>query len=210
VIHCQHTLISEGDKPLTNIVFMGIGEPMLNFANLTKSLEILCAKKFGLGFSRRRITVSTVGIIRKIKELAQSGFGVKLAVSLHAADDELRKKLVPSAKASVEEIIETAHDYFLKTKRIVTIEYLLIKGVNSSVADAHKLAKLLAPFNFKVNLIAYNPVSSLPYESPSPSEIAEFAGTLSKRGIKALLRKSMGKKISAACGQLRAKLEVKS
>ncbi len=192
------------ELPLRNIVFMGMGEPLLNFDNLITSLKILADKK-GFNFSKKRLTVSTVGIISKIKELAQT-YPTALALSLHAPDDRIRKLLIPSLKGKykVEELIrEVARFPRIKNSRI-TIEYVLLKEINDHTYCAKKLASLISPYpkTFKVNLIPFNPHPELPFERPSEKQIEIFQKILLSRGILTTVRKSKGLGIRAACGQL--------
>ena len=182
---------------------MGIGEPFTNFEQTMKALKIMTSTPWGLNISPRRITLSTVGIIPKISQLAEQVKYVKLAISLHAADDLTRKKLIPSVKFKIQDIINEAHKYYLKTKKIVTIEYLMINNLNSSPADAHKLAKLLLPFNFKINLIPFNEVPGLHYKRPSRETVLKFQKILNDKNLNTHIRSSLGNKIDAACGQLR-------
>ena len=199
----QRTLKDENILPLSNIVFMGIGEPLLNYDSVVSALGLLTDQDWGLGISPRRITVSTAGIITKFEDLASDSNGVKLAISMHAADDEVRKILMPNVRFSLNEIINAGHMYFIKTRRIVSLEYLLIKDLNNSEKDAQVLSNLIKPFNFKVNLIPYNEVEGYDFKRPRNFEIQDFHRILTENGINVKIRKSLGGKITAACGQLR-------
>ncbi|RKX59491.1 MAG: 23S rRNA (adenine(2503)-C(2))-methyltransferase RlmN [Thermodesulfobacteriota bacterium] len=190
--------------PLRNIVFMGMGEPLLNLQNLIKALKILAHSK-GFNYSRKRLTVSTVGLLKEMKILAKE-FPVALALSLHAPTDEIRKKLIPVAKKyPIKELISACKKFpRIKNSRI-TIEYVLIRNVNDGEECAVKLAELLKGYPFKVNLIPYNPHSDLPFERPSPDKIEKFQKYLLSQKILTTVRKSKGLMINAACGQLGAK-----
>lgn len=197
------------DHPvIRNLVFMGMGEPLLNLVEVTRALTMLHHKN-GLAFSSRRITVSTCGIQQGLRELGDSGLAY-LAVSLHAPNQALRKTIMPSAASwDLEELMAALADYPLKTRERVTFEYLLLGGVNDSPDHARELARLinktLGPVRAKLNLIAYNAVEGSPYESPSEETILAFEKVLWSKNITAILRKSKGHDIDAACGQLRAK-----
>jgi 23S rRNA (adenine2503-C2)-methyltransferase len=196
-----------GDSPqaplLRNLVFMGMGEPLLNLPQVLRSLEILNSDA-GLGFSRRRITVSTCGLPRGIEELGASGLAY-LAVSLHAPTQDLRAALMPRAAAwPLPDLLAALRSYPLKTRERLTFAYLLIGGVNDSAEHARSLAAILSPLKAKLNLIAYNPVPGLPYRPPAPETVLAFERILWARHITVVLRRSMGGDIAAACGQLRA------
>ena len=193
--------------PLSNLVFMGMGEPLANYPALGRALALLCAAD-GFGFSARRVTVSTVGLVPGIERLARDGLPVGLAVSLHAADDRLRRRLVPTAgRWSVAEIVGAAGAYTRATGRTVTFEYVLLAGVNDADADARRLAQLLndsrtAPA--KVNVIPYNPVPELDQlRRPPARRIKAFAQVLRRCAIPVTVRKEKGQEVAAACGQLR-------
>ncbi|MDR2075957.1 MAG: 23S rRNA (adenine(2503)-C(2))-methyltransferase RlmN [Desulfovibrio sp.] len=189
---------------LRNLVFMGMGEPLLNLSQVLRSLEILNSDA-GLAFSHRRITVSTCGLPRGLEELGASGRAC-LTVSLHAPNQELRAALMPRAAAwPLPDLLATLRSYPLKTRERLTFAYLLIGGVNDSPEQARSLAGLIAPLKAKLNLIAYNPVPGLPYRSPAPEAVLAFERVLWDRRITVILRKSRGADISAACGQLRAR-----
>ncbi|MCD4657545.1 MAG: 23S rRNA (adenine(2503)-C(2))-methyltransferase RlmN [Planctomycetes bacterium] len=203
VHYAKHILLEMEEANLTNIVIMGIGEPFTNFDETLKALQLISHETWGLNISPRRITLSTVGIVPKIEKLAEAEKHIKLAISLHAADDLTRKKIIPGVRYKIQEIINAAHNYFLQTKKIVTIEYLLILNFNSSQSDAVKLAKLLLPFNFKINLIPYNEVPGLPYRRPSKEIVIKFQNVLLNKNLNTHIRDSLGREIDAACGQLR-------
>lgn len=190
------------DRPvLRNLVFMGMGEPLLNGANLLAALRCLHEEQ-GANFSARRITVSTCGIEQGLQTLGASGLAY-LAISLHAPSQELREQIMPAAANwPLEEMLAALMTYPLKTRERITFEYLLLGGVNDSPAHAHKLVKLLAPLRAKLNLIVYNPVPGLPYRPPTPEAVEAFQQVLWQTRLTAILRKSHGGDIAAACGQL--------
>lgn len=192
------------DNPrLRNLVFMGMGEPLLNFTEIMRSLETL-NHDMGFGFSPRRITVSTCGLKKGLLELGESGLAY-LAVSLHAPTQELREKIMPkAARWNLDELVDTLARYPLKTRERLTFEYLLLGGVNDGAEHARALAKLLARVKAKMNLIVYNPVPGAPYDAPTPERVDAFLEILHAKHITAIIRKSKGQDIMAACGQLRA------
>lgn len=190
---------------ISNIVFMGMGEPLLNFENLSTVLHLLLSEK-AHNFSRNKITVSTSGIVESsILELAK--FGVKLAISLHAPNDEKRNSIMPiNRKYNIDKILVAAKKYLEQSNTDkVTFEYLLLKGLNDSVEDALELAKLLRKTPCKVNLIMYNDWPNSQFKRTSTQQANLFAQTLLKKGIRTIIRKSKGDDILAACGQLKGK-----
>lgn len=192
-------------RDFTNIVFMGIGEPLLNLDNLSKAIRIINSPE-GLGFGARRITVSTVGLPQGIRRLAELGIQINLAISLHAADPEKRKSLIPLAeKVTLEEVLDAADYFRSRTTRDVTYEVLLIKGINDGPEDARKLAALLKGRKGSVNLIPFNRVEGLPYTPPSRRGVLEFRNILEQAYVPVSMRRSRGADIDAACGQLRLK-----
>jgi 23S rRNA (adenine2503-C2)-methyltransferase len=192
------------DKKISNIVFMGIGEPFDNYRELLRTLKQLNSKT-GLGLGARHITISTCGIIPKIEQLGEEGLQVELSVSLHGPNDTVRGAIMPVNKAyPVKDLIETCKKYVKKTKRAITFEYILVKGVNASPKEADQLARLLKGMLCKVNLIPYNPIEEFPHEAPSYAEIVIFQKILQKYGVRTTVRFSKGQDIQAACGQLRS------
>jgi 23S rRNA (adenine2503-C2)-methyltransferase len=189
---------------LTHLVFMGTGEPLDNYANLIKAIRVINARE-GLNIGARRITISTCGIIPGIEQLSREGLQVELSVSLHAAEDKLRSKIMPvNKKYPLAQLLSACREYSGKTNRQVTFEYTLIKGLNSSLKDAANLAGLLAGFKLsKVNLIPANAVKELKIEPADEASVAAFKGLLKKRGVNVTLRRERGSDINAACGQLR-------
>jgi 23S rRNA (adenine2503-C2)-methyltransferase len=191
---------------LTNVVVMGMGEPLHNFDNLLKALTILNAD-WAFHFGARRVTVSTVGLPKRIIELAEQGFQFNLAISLHGVDDESRGALIPT-NAGLAAILEAAKYYFNKTRREVTFEYTLVGGKNDDLETAHKLAELVKDFpRANVNLIPMNPVEGSGLEAPTTEAVNAFTETLQNAGINVHVRRRRGRRVQAACGQLRLKLE---
>jgi len=195
------------DGRLSNIVVMGMGEPLANLDNLIEALEI-AGHKDGLGIGARHITISTVGLPAKIRALAEMGKQYHLAVSLHAPNDQLRTLIVPTnSKTGIDDILSAADYFFEKTGRQVTYEYVLLGGLNDSPREARELATLLQGRKAHVNLIPFNKVDGLPYLSPSTDAQSVFIDTLRRAGISVKVRKRKGSEIDAACGQLRRKVE---
>jgi 23S rRNA (adenine2503-C2)-methyltransferase len=185
-----------------NIVFMGMGEPLHNYDETMRAIRILTDEQ-GLAVPPRRITVSTVGLLPALDRLAHEAVMPNLAISLHAPTDALRSQLVPlNAKYGVADIIAACRRFPLKRRSRITFEYVLMAGVNDSPSDARALARLVAPVKSKVNLIPLNAAAGIPFERPSDSAIDTFARTLSERGVIVSVRKSRGRDIRAACGQL--------
>lgn len=192
---------------ISNIVVMGIGEPLANLKNLTAALEHL-NQNGGMGIGARRITISTVGLPEKIRELAKSGKQYNLAVSLHAPNDELRNRLVPvNDKIGIQALLESTDDYFEMTGRRVTYEYVLLGNLNDAPEHAHQLVGLLRHRSAHVNVIPMNHVETLPFVEPNERRKREFIAILEAAGIPATIRKRKGADIDAACGQLRLKKE---
>jgi len=188
-------------RPITNLVFMGMGEPMLNWAEVRRALAILTHPD-GLDFSRRRITLSTCGIPGTLELLGQEGMALP-AISLHAPTQELRQRIMPrAARWPLDALMETLKAYPLRPRERITIEYLLLGGVNDTLRHAKELVRLLSHLKCKINLIAYNPTPGLPYRAPSPEDVLAFENFLRHKGFTATLRKSKGHDIAAACGQL--------
>lgn len=197
----------EAGRTLTNIVMMGMGEPFQNYEATMRMVRILHEEE-GMNFGARRITVSTSGLVPFIDRLAREPFQVKLAVSLHAPNDDLRSSLVPlNRRYPIGELIAACRRYVGETGRRVTFEYVLIDGVNDSDANAEELARLLRGLLCHVNLIPLNPTPAAPFGRPSVERINRFEQILRARGIPATVRYSRGVDISAACGQLRAEYE---
>jgi 23S rRNA (adenine2503-C2)-methyltransferase len=190
--------------PLTNIVFMGMGEPLANFDRLIDAISIFTEQR-GLDFSNRRITVSTCGLVPQMQLLGDQT-DVNLAVSLHAADDVVRTSLMPINKRyPLAELIEACRTYRQKRRKRIMFEYTLLEGINDSDADAEKLADLLLTVPCKINLLAVNPAGDSTYKSPGPARVLRFQKILRDRDFTVFIRQSRGEDISAACGQLAGK-----
>lgn len=192
------------EEKITNIVIMGMGEPLLNYDNVVKAVRI-SHSELGLSISAKKITLSTAGIVPRIYQLANEGLKIKLALSLNAPDDGLRKKLMPiTKKYPLAEVLDALKYYSWKNDVRITFEYILIKGVNDSREQALKLATLVRGIPCKINLIPYNSIKGCPYEKPEEETLQAFRDTLYPRAPAVTLRKSKGADIQAACGQLRA------
>lgn len=190
-----------------NIVFMGMGEPLANFDTLVQAIRILKAD-WGLNLGARRITVSTSGLAPRIVELAKEGLGVRLAISLHGATNEVREKIMPVNKRyPLEELIPAAGIYQQHNGRMLTLEYILIEGVNDSFEQANELVEIARKLHAHVNCIPYNKVEGLPWKRPSLSDQDAFVSVLRKAGVSVTIRREKGHDINAACGQLRLKTE---
>ncbi len=191
-----------GEK-VSNIVLMGSGEPLDNYDNVLKFLKLITDEN-GLNISQRNITLSTCGLVSKIRELADLKMQITLAISLHASDDETRKELMPVAnKYKIEEILEACRYYFDKTGRRISFEYSLVAGVNDSKEEARALANLLTGINCHVNLIPVNPIKERDYRQTIKKDVEKFKNHLEKFGINVTIRREMGRDIDGACGQLR-------
>ncbi len=195
-----------GEK-VNNLVFMGMGEPLANFTNLIQALEIITSD-WGLHIGARRITVSTSGLVPQIKKLALLPQQIRLAISLHGPDDETREKIMPvNQKYPVAELFEALRIWNANKKQKITLEYILIDGINATPQHAEILAKRARSINAKVNLIPYNTVEGLPWVRPSDDHCKRFRNILTKHQVSATLRLEKGHDIDAACGQLRLKKE---
>jgi len=192
----------EGHISITNIVLMGMGEPLLNLDNVVSFIEIL-TDQGGMGYAARRVTLSTAGIVPAIKELGKRATGINLAVSLNAATDEMRDWLMPINKRyPLKQLILALREYPLKKRRRITIEYVLIKGINDTDKDAKRLARLLRHVECMINLIPFNPFPGTEFERPEDAEVVRFQHLLLEEGYTAYIRASRGPDIGAACGQL--------
>lgn len=194
-------------KNLSNIVYMGMGEPLLNYDEVVKSLHILNDEKEGLGIGAKRITVSTSGVSRNIIKLADEGLKINLALSLHASNNEKRLQIMDINKSNPLETLIPALKYFYeKTSNKISYEYILLSGVNDSIEDAMELTALCKDYPVFVNIIEYNPVDDVPYYKSKKDHRDAFVDILRKHGVNAKVRRSRGKDIDAACGQLANKI----
>ena len=192
-------------QPLTNIVYMGMGEPLLNYSNVLASIERITAPD-GLNMAAKRITVSTAGIAKMIKKLGDDQVRFNLALSLHAANDRKRNEIMPiNEQNSLHALSEALKYYYAKTKNAVTYEYIVFNGINDDLTDAQELAAFCKHVPCKVNIIEYNPIAFADFENASEDKIDRFADFLKQRGIITNIRRSRGKDIDAACGQLAIK-----
>ena len=191
-------------RRITNVVFMGMGEPLANLRPVTHAVRTLTAP-WGLGVSARRVTISTVGLPQAIRKLAaELELPVTLALSLHAPNDELRRQLIPwSEYTTIAQLLDACHEWFRKTGREITLEYILLGGVNDQPHHAQELAQLAKKLRANVNLIRYNEVQGLPWRRPRTDDVRRFQHTLRNAQLNAHIRASRGRDIAAACGQLR-------
>jgi 23S rRNA (adenine2503-C2)-methyltransferase len=200
VIHAKR---EAKERPLSHIVFMGIGEPLDNYDNVLKAIHLINSDK-AINIGARRITVSTCGVVPRIKMLAQQDLQIELAISLHGYDNESRNVLMPvNKKYPIEELIEACREYVGNKKRQITFEYILIKDVTCTPKAVETLRKLFKGLICKMNLIPYNPVSEFGHKCPSRAEMFEFRDLLERSGIHATIRTPRGRDVAAACGQLR-------
>ncbi|NND65018.1 MAG: 23S rRNA (adenine(2503)-C(2))-methyltransferase RlmN [Gammaproteobacteria bacterium] len=210
VWHAETTLRNrfEVDSAISNVVFMGMGEPLANYRNVLPALKIL-TDEFGFGLSKRRVTVSTSGIVPTIEQL-QNDHPVALAVSLHAPDNELRDQLVPiNRRYSIEQLLAACWQYAQALRRTIFFEYVMLAGVNDSVEHAQKLAALLRDRPAKINLIPFNPYPGGRYQSSSYEQIVNFQKVLLNAGLRTMIRRTRGSEVAAACGQLAGRVENK-
>tara|TARA_R110002072_G_scaffold9144_3_gene44920 strand:- start:350 stop:1402 length:1053 start_codon:yes stop_codon:yes gene_type:complete len=195
-------------RPLTNIVFMGMGEPLMNYKNVLEAIDKITSEE-GLGMSPKRITVSTVGLAKMIKKMADDEVKFNLAVSLHSARDSVRDSIMPiNLKNPLNQLLESLEYWYLKTKKRVTYEYVVWKGINDQKEDIDALVKFCKRVPSKVNLIEYNPIDEGEFQQADPQVLQEYIKALSAHGIIAKVRISRGKDIDAACGQLANKNEL--
>lgn len=202
VVLIRNQAMDNYNQPLTNIVYMGMGEPLLNYKNVLASIEKITSPE-GLGMSPSRITLSTAGIAKMIKKLGDDGAKVNLALSLHAADDEKRNQIMPiNEQNSLSALAEALKYYYSKTKLPVTYEYIIFKDFNDTLADAKHLVNFCKHIPSKVNVIEYNPIDGGEFQKADDDKINTFAAYVRKQGIMISVRRSRGKDIDAACGQL--------
>jgi 23S rRNA (adenine2503-C2)-methyltransferase len=197
-----------GSGPLSNIVMMGMGEPLANYANVVQAVRILTDRDFGLEFSTRRVTLSTAGLIPELLQLGKD-VTVNLAISLNATDNETRSSLMPiNRKYPLADLLEACRHYPLAPRKRITFEYILIQGINDFPQDALRLTKLLRPIKAKINLIPFNEHPGSLFQRPDEKTILKFQDILIQHHYTAMVRNSKGQDISAACGQLRATHEI--
>jgi len=193
----------EEKERISNVVIMGMGEPLLNYENTIKAVRIINAE-WGLGIGARHITLSTIGLPEQMRRLAHEPLQITLAVSLHGGDDELRRNLIPWAgKIKIKDIFAAIDYYYENTHREVTLEYVLLDDVNCSSQHADSLARWAKGSRCNVNLIKYNPIADTPFKTPSPPTVKAFMNRLKEQGVNVHLRRSLGTEIDGACGQLR-------
>jgi len=197
----------DGPMRLTNIVLMGMGEPLANYYNVVEAVNTITNSKIGLGISSRRVNISTAGLVAKLADLGRDT-AVNLAISLNATDNKTRDMLMPiNRKYPIQKLLEACAQYPLLPRRRITFEYILIKGINDSRQDAERLAKLLRPIRAKINLIPLNTYEGCDFERPEESAIENFKEILNRKQYTAIIRHSKGQDISAACGQLSGKYD---
>jgi 23S rRNA (adenine2503-C2)-methyltransferase len=195
------------EKEISHIVIMGMGEPLLNLSELRKAIDFFTDKK-GLNISKRRITVSTCGIAKGILDLANNGPDIRIAISLTTAREELRQRLMPSSRENPLPVLQEALlEYQKKMKRRITLEMVLLRGLNTGVSDAKAAREFARGLDTVINLIPWNPVEGLEFEglplcAPTQKEIGDYAAALEKEGLKVTMRMKKGRGISGACGQL--------
>lgn len=204
--HRLKELFPQKNKVITNVVMMGMGEPLLNYDAVVAAMQLMMSD-LAYGLSKRRVTLSTSGVIPAMKKLREE-IDVALAVSLHAPNDELRNQLVPiNRKYPLDELMEVCRHYFKRgSKRVITFEYVMLDGVNDRLAHAKQLIKLLANVPCKINLIPFNPFPKTHYRTSSPETIERFQAALVAAGFNTRVRRTRGKEVDAACGQLAGKI----
>jgi len=196
-----------GGEKINNIVFMGMGEPLANYDNLLRAIGILNAP-WGIGLGARHMTVSTSGLVPRIRDLGAQPLQIRLAISLHGATDEVRTKIMPvNKKHPLAELLDACGDYVRRKKQKITFEYILIRDLNDTPEQARLLASHAKKLGAKINLIPYNTVTGLPWERPGEDRQEEFLSTVRRGGADATLRREKGHDIAAACGQLRLQVE---
>ena len=205
VVLINEQCLEQYGTPLTNIVYMGMGEPLLNYANVVKSVERITAPD-GLNMAARRITISTAGIAKMIKKLADDGVKANLALSLHAANDTKRNEIMPINETNSQETLSEALKYYHQvTGRKVTYEYIVFENFNDTLQDAEELLRFTRLIPCKVNLIEYNPIAAALFRNTDEDHLSNFVYYLADRGVQVNVRRSRGKDIDAACGQLATK-----
>lgn len=206
VLEISRILNQEKKRRITNIVLMGMGEPLANFDEVLNALPVIASDR-GLGFATRRVTVSTSGLVPEIEQLGRSGVKVNLAISLNATTDEVRDKIMPvNRRYPIKELLAACRRYPLEPRRRITFEYVLLQGVNDTKEDARRLAKLLKGIKCKVNLIPFNPFPGSVFDRPDDTTVLVFQKILLDHHYITPVRESRGRDISAACGQLRERV----
>ena len=202
VVAVNQQSLEHFDHPLTNIVYMGMGEPLLAYRNVMESIRLITSPE-GLHMSPKRITVSTVGIAKMIKQLADDEVKFNLALSLHAADDQKRDQIMPiNRQNNLDVLMESLRYFYRKTRNRISYEYITFQNFNDSLEDAANLVKLCKAFPVRVNIIEYNPIDGAPFLKSAEHKIDDFARYLRRNDIMVTVRRSRGKDIDAACGQL--------
>jgi 23S rRNA (adenine2503-C2)-methyltransferase len=202
VVQMDRLAVEKYERPVTNIVFMGMGEPLLNYNNVLKAAEMLTSED-GLNYASKRITLSTAGISKMIRKLADDGVKFKLALSLHAANDEKRKRIMPINESnSLASLAEALQYFYLATKNKITFEYIVFGDFNDSLEDANELYRFTKHVPCKVNIIEYNPIDEAEFRNAAPEKVKQFSDYLQEKGVNVKIRNSRGKDIDAACGQL--------
>ena len=203
VLEISRILHQEKKRRITNIVLMGMGEPLANYDEVLKALLVI-ASDTGLGFATRRVTVSTNGLVPEIEKLGKSGVRVNLAISLNATTDEVRDRIMPvNQRYPIKELLAACRHYPLESRRRITFEYVMLRGVNDTAEDARRLARLLRGIKCKVNLIPFNPFPGSVFDRPDDAAVLSFQRILLDHHYITPVRESRGRDISAACGQLR-------
>lgn len=202
VVNINQQAMSSFNKPLSNIVFMGMGEPLLNYREVLAAIDKITSED-GLGMSPKRITVSTAGVSKMIRKLGDDEVKFNLALSLHAADDQKRNKIMAiNEQNNLEELASSLNYFYSKTKNIITFEYIIFKDFNDGISDAMDLVRFCKKVPSKVNIIEYNPIDDGGFSQADPDKVDAFVRVLNQHGIIAKVRRSRGKDIDAACGQL--------
>ncbi|MBY0424006.1 MAG: 23S rRNA (adenine(2503)-C(2))-methyltransferase RlmN, partial [Cytophagales bacterium] len=203
VVHLRKMSLEQYGLPLTNIVYMGMGEPLLNYQNVLKSTEYILSEK-GLNMANRRVTVSTAGISKMIKKLGDDGVKFNLALSLHAANDEKRNRIMPINESnSLQSLTESLNYFYDKTGTPPSFEYIVFNNFNDSLDDAKELYDFWKSVQCRIiNIIEYNPIAEADFKNASQDKLTQFANYLTNRGVNVQIRRSRGKDIDAACGQL--------
>jgi 23S rRNA (adenine2503-C2)-methyltransferase len=206
-VYALNLILAPQGERISNVVFMGMGEPLANYAPVLSAVRVL-HEPIGFNIGARKITISTVGIPARIRDLAQEQLPLNLALSLHAPNEPLRRELIPWADHfALPDILDACRFYFEKTGREITFEYILLSGVNDQPKHARELVRVCKTIRANVNLIRYNEVSALPYGRPKSEDVVKFQEILREAGVNVHVRKSRGRDIDAACGQLRRRAE---